>query len=345
MSLNKILVLVFGVVFANRAEAEIDRARLVLDSCPQAPLFEDELTRLLALELSPVRLETVHTSTAVDLLVTVAVLECGAAAKDAELAILFLRTGTGAGQRVHLDPRAATNARVLAVAAAEMMLRLRSEKTTRPHVQVATSTVIPWRPPPAWETALSERTIAEALERAERRFFQSPEPTPSLTAHLGVETFPAVSSSLAALAMEATVHSSTSTPLRLELGALGRFGRDRDLRGRITLWGASANISLLAWKKLRGIELAAGPRFGLGFMTASGSPSSEEIAGRRINGALAELWLDLRISWELSEYWTLGARTGAGYVFSGLIARADGSEVSGVDGAALGFALSIGRVL
>lgn len=346
MAPTELLLLISALISSTTADAKIDRARVIIDSCPKAPLAAPELRRLLAMELSPIQLDATQTSTAVELVITIAVLDCGRAAKEAEISALSLRTGSGNAQRVRLDPRDASNARVLAVATAEMVLRLRAEKkparpepepTPPPARELTTRTATTWRPTSSWEDALTRR----ALEAA----FPPPKPTPKLSLHLGVETYPAVSSSLAALALEVTAFTSTSTPLRLELGAIGRAGVDRELRGRVTLAGAALNISLLTWTQIRTIELAAGPRLGAGWMTATGTPSSGEITGSQINGAIAELWLDLKISWEPAKSWSLGARASAGYIFSGLIAQADGSEVSGVDGAALAFFLSLARNL
>lgn len=42
----------------------------------------------------------------------------------------------------------------------------------------------------------------------------------------------------------------------------------------------------------------------------------------------------------LTPSWSVGGRAGAGYVLSGLAAQADGYDVTGVDGPAIGLGLS-----
>lgn len=334
LNLSRLSVAMVALLSSTTAEATIERARVVVDSCPKAPFSSEELGRLLALELAPVQVDSSKTSTAVDLYLAITVLECGPEATEVEIAALPVKAGQGTAQRVRIVPRAPGNARVIALATAEMVRRLRAspvlEERAPPAPQVSVRTATIWVP-------VSVVTVPEPV--AEEK------PAQAITAYLGVEAYPAVSSSLGALALEATVFTSTTIPLRLELGLLGRAGTDRDRRGRITLGGGSAQVALLLPAKLSAVELALGPRFGAGYMLAVGTPASPEIAGDRVSGVIAELWLDLRISWAPSERWLVGGRASAGYIISGLIARADGSEVSGVDGAALAFSLSVGRVL
>lgn len=297
-------------------------ARVVIETCPGTPLDPEELLRLVSLELAPLGVTVTRTSTA-SLFLTVGLPNCGPNTARIELAVLSSK-GHGAAATVDVGERRGVP-RIVALAAAELVRTLKPPPARPPPS---------WRPSDAWEGALLRR----AATRLEAR--RTPPPVPRLAVSLGVDAFPSTGTALSALSLDATLTASAA-PVRLFIGGVARGGVDRVTTGDIEMFAAFGSGGLAIVGRFDGLAVEVGPRVLLGWGTARGRSSTEDVESRRLSGFLAEVWVDLGVRFRLSSSWSLGGRAGAGYVLAGLGAQSDGVVVAGVDGPALGVASTL----
>ena len=321
---------------ARAADARPRQARVVIQACDAGPVSPPELLRLLGLELSASEVQLTQTSSAVDLFLAVAIPDCAPTATRVELAVLATASGEGASAAVRLAPGRTSPARLVAVTAAELVRSALAKREAPPPV-ARLERVEAWSPTPEWEEALLARARAGWAPPAE----PPPAPSRNLTMTLGIDAFPSLASALPALSLEGTVLTSSAARLRLDLGVVARRGRERALRGDVSIGSLAGSLALRVWTRVEQLELEAGPRVAAGGITALGSATVEGVAGGRVTALLVEVWFDLGVRWRISESLSIGARGSAGHLLRGLAAQSDGADVTGVDGPALGFASSM----
>jgi hypothetical protein len=314
--LIRVELILLGILVAGEAEART--ARAALDVCPEGPIAIASLLKVLPLELGDDP-RLVQTSTAPDLLLTISVVDCGPNAKNVAIAALDRRSGVGVDKNVGID-RDRGAARVVAIAMAELIGELALKST--PPARSATATIAAPRivVPPAPEP-------------------DPPPPAPihELRLHLGVDAYPGIGAAQTTLALGSDLLLQDN--LRIGGGLALGYGLERDVRGRIDLALVAAFVEAKARLDRKLLILELGPRVIAGWAFAAGRPGSGSLEGQRVDAFLATLWLDLGIGWSLGERFAIGGRISAGYVLSGLIAQADGNDLTGLEGAAIGVAL------
>ncbi|MFO0725435.1 MAG: hypothetical protein U1E65_16750 [Myxococcota bacterium] len=296
--------------------------RAAIDTCAEGPVPLPALERVLPLELESAGLRLSQSSTAAEFILTIQAFHCGPEGADLTLAALELASGRGSSRTIHLRPGPASP-RIVAVAIAELA---RDLLAPHPALGPSPTTMTSSAPPRLSNTG----TVAV------------PAPLPlGLRLALGVDSYPGASAAL--LALDLGLEVPLDEAWILEAGATLRYGAEQDLRGTVDLGAIAPTLAIHLQQRQGSLRFQAGPRLVLGWAFAAGRPKDQAFLGKRVDSLLGELWIDAAVSWTIAPGWRLGARGGAGYVLSSLAAQAEGTNLTGMDGAALGFSLFLGR--